>query len=93
MPVSPFTIPFGLGGGDEDNERPGNKSSSRNKVLRPKSRKPNNVINALFSLAISLSFLLSSVSTQDILSSNNFIADHHHKFGCGCMEYWTCITR
>ena len=33
---------------------------------------------------------------QDILSGqNNFVTggEQHHKFECGCMEYWTCITR
>ena len=29
---------------------------------------------------------------QDILQSANAIA-HNHDFNCGCMEYWTCITR
>ena len=42
-------------------------------------------------------FLLAvvSASAQDILQNNNFIQDHDaaHKFGCGCMEYWTCVMR
>ena len=44
-----------------------------------------------------LLFLLAviSASAQDILQNNNFIQDHDaaHKFGCGCMEYWTCVMR
>ena len=36
-----------------------------------------------------------AVSAQDILQNNNFIhdLDAAHKFGCGCMEYWTCVMR
>lgn len=42
---------------------------------------------------LTIGFLVGLTSAQDILSENNFIADHDHDFGCGCMEYWSCITR
>ncbi len=34
------------------------------------------------------------VLSQDILNSNhNLVGGGHHKFECGCMEYWNCVTR
>ena len=45
--------------------------------------------------ALLLLLAVASASAQDILQNNNFIHDHDaaHKFGCGCMEYWTCVMR
>jgi len=46
-------------------------------------------------LLLLLAVAASVASAQDILQNNNFIQDHDaaHKFGCGCMEYWTCVMR
>lgn len=41
----------------------------------------------LFVLSIAA---ISAVTAQDILSQNNYVSDHD--LGCGCMEYWSCIT-
>eukprot|EP00095_Tigriopus_kingsejongensis_P006496 snap_masked-scaffold676_size113663-processed-gene-0.19 protein:Tk06496 transcript:snap_masked-scaffold676_size113663-processed-gene-0.19-mRNA-1 annotation:"serine proteinase stubble" len=64
-------------------------------VLGHRAPRPRTPVTAptVFLLAIAFIFIVQLSSAQDILSENNFIGDHDHDFGCGCMEYWSCITR
>ena len=50
---------------------------------------------ACATMTLLVALAAAAVSAQDILQNNNFIhdLDAAHKFGCGCMEYWTCVMR
>ena len=77
------------------------------RVTQPRSRSARrspvaasvNAVTSVFLATLVLSAVISSATGQDILSGRNnlisaaTLAAHHHKFGCGCMEYWGCITR
>lgn len=65
------------------------RDSGRRRPLRP----PATAAMASLVLIIAAA---GAATAQDILSSPNVVASAgsagHHKFECGCMEYWTCVT-
>ena len=82
------------GGGLELSPHP----SPRKQMFESQSRRRNKASMrawAAGTLLLLLAVAASVASAQDILQNNNFIQDHDaaHKFGCGCMEYWTCVMR
>jgi hypothetical protein len=103
MPVSPLTFPLldGGGGGVDHGGREGEGEGDASERWARRTRQSERIYLrrkrrkwTTAAVVALVAMMAVAVAGQDILQNNNYIQDHDsHKFGCGCMEYWTCITR